>query len=477
MSDLHRPAFHFTPTAQWMNDPNGMVFFDGEYHLFYQYHPQSDVWGPMHWGHAVSTDLIHWQHLPIALYPDEHGMIFSGSAVVDVNNTAGFGKNALVAIFTYNHDYKESQNLAYSTDRGRTWTKYAGNPVIPHPVPVRDFRDPKVFWHEDHWAMSLAAGNSVEFFSSPDLKNWEQTGVFGGGEYGSPVGVWETPDLFKLKVGLTAETRWVLTVGVGNGGPAGGSGTQYFIGDFNSGTFASENPKETILWADHGADYYAPQSWSNEPNDRRIMLGWMNNWQYAREIPSDGQRGAMSIPRELSLVETKDGLRLRHQPIPELRSLRNEFFHCQDRHVSPGEDALDGLQADVVEIEAQIQIQPSTESFCFHLRKGGEERTTLRVDARNHEITLDRSHSGQSGFHENFPAVHAAALNTEQDTIQLRIFLDRCSVEVFADHGLTCLSDLIYPSAESLGLEFFTEGGGVHIRSLNVYRLAGTKTP
>jgi len=459
-----------------MNDPNGLVYYDGEYHLFYQYHPHSDVWGPMHWGHAVSTDLLHWEHLPIALYPDEHGMIFSGSAVVDVENTAGFGMNALVAIFTYNRDYKESQNLAYSTDRGRTWIKYAGNPVIPPPNPLRDFRDPKVFQYEDHWVMSLAAGNSVEFFTSPDLKNWEQSGTFGGGDHGSTVGVWETPDLFKLTVASTNQSRWVLTVGVGNGGPAGGSGTQYFIGDFDGRTFVSENPKETVLWADHGADYYAPQSWSNEPGGRRIMLGWMSNWQYAREVPSNGWRGIFNLPREVSLIETKGGLRLGHRPIPELRSLRSDLFHCEERLIRPGEDPLNGLQADVVEIEAEIQIQPSTESFGFHLRKGGEERTTLSVDARSHEIFLDRSHSGQSGFHENFPSRHAAALDTAQGTILLHIFLDRCSVEVFANNGLTCLSDLIYPSAESLGLEFFTTGGGVHIRSLDIYHMAETKT-
>jgi fructan beta-fructosidase len=231
-SELYRPQYHFSPQANWMNDPNGPVYCDGEYHLFYQYHPESPVWGLMHWGHAVSCDLIHWQHLPIALYPDEHGMIFSGSAVVDWNNAAGFGEKAMIIIFTYNKEHKETQNLAYSTDKGRTWTKYAGNPVIPHPNYLRDFRDPKVFWHENHWVMSLAAGDMILFYASPDLKHWEQSGSFGGG-YGCTSGVWETPDLFKLPVDNGPETRWVLTVGVGNGGPAGGSGTQYFIGEFN----------------------------------------------------------------------------------------------------------------------------------------------------------------------------------------------------------------------------------------------------
>ena len=474
MNDTFRPNYHFTPPSNWMNDPNGMVFFDGEYHLFYQYHPKSDVWGPMHWGHAVSTDLIHWQHLPIALYPDEHGMIFSGSAVVDVNNTAGFGKNALVAIFTYNHDYKESQNLAYSTDRGRTWTKYAGNPVIPHPVPVRDFRDPKVFWHEDHWVMSLAAGNSVEFFSSPDLKNWEQTGVFGGGEYGSTVGVWETPDLFKLTVDSTTETRWALTVGVGKGGPAGGSGTQYFIGKFDGKTFLSENPKEMILWADHGADYYAPQSWSNEPNGRRIMLGWMSNWQYAREVPSDGWRGMFSVPREVSLAATAEGVRLVHKPIPELETLRIKGQHWQNQTVRSGENLLGGLTGEAFEIIAEFQCAPSLNSFGLHVRQSAEECTIIGYNSVSKKIFIDRTRSGQSDFNEDFSAIHSANLEPQNEIVRLHIFIDNCSVEVFANDGMVTLSDLIYPSPQSVGLELFTEANEIFVRSLSVYSLQAT---
>ena len=239
MNDRYRPSFHFTPPSNWLNDPNGLLYFEGEYHLFYQYHPHSTLWGPMHWGHAVSVDLVNWQHLPIALHPDEHGMIFSGSAVVDWHNSAGFGEKTLVAIFTYSNERRESQNLAYSTDKGRTWTKYAGNPVIPYPDHF-NFRDPKVIWHEDHWVMSLAAGDTVLFYTSIDLKHWDQSGSFGGG-YGSTDGVWETPDLFQLPVANASDSRWVLIVGVGNGGPAGGSATQYFIGDFDGRNFVSEN--------------------------------------------------------------------------------------------------------------------------------------------------------------------------------------------------------------------------------------------
>ncbi|MEZ4595112.1 MAG: glycoside hydrolase family 32 protein, partial [Chloroflexota bacterium] len=322
-----RPAYHFTPPTAWLNDPNGMVYYDGEYHLFYQYHPDSTVWGPMHWGHAVSTDLVNWQHLPIALAPDELGYIFSGSAVIDWHNTAGFGPEAMIAIYTY-HDANanQSQAIAYSLDKGRTWTKYAGNPVIPTPTNIRDFRDPKVLWYEDEdgngrWVMALAVGRSILFYSSPNLIDWVATGSFGFG-HGATDGVWETPDLFELPVAGTAESRWVLTVGIGDHAPASGSGMQYFIGQFDGQTFTNENPKETVLWADYGADFYAAQSWSDAPNGRRLWLAWLNNWQYANQIPTTTWRGAMTLPRELRLVQTEAGIRLGQTAVPELTHLR-----------------------------------------------------------------------------------------------------------------------------------------------------------
>ncbi|MFN8380305.1 MAG: glycoside hydrolase family 32 protein [Anaerolineales bacterium] len=473
MIDIYRPEYHFTPPTNWMNDPNGMVFFDGEYHLFYQYHPHSTVWGPMHWGHAVSTDLIHWQHLPIALYPDEIGMIFSGSAVVDVNNTAGFGKNALVAIFTYNKDYKESQNLAYSTDRGRTWTKYPHNPVVPAPEPLSDCRDPKVFWHEDHWVMLLAAKDRVLFLTSTDLKNWQQSGSFGGG-FGSTIGVWETPDLFQLPLRTDGETRWVLTVGVGDGGPSGGSGTQYFIGYFDGITFISENQRDTILWADYGADYYAPQSWNNEPHGRRIMFGWMSNWQYARSVPSDGWRGMFSLPREMALTSTMEGVRLVQSPIHELESLRVEGLHWKNQILQPGQNLLNDLIGDAFEIVAEFQVQALTNSFGFHIRQGSGERTTVGYNSRSQKVFIDRTISGQSAFHTGFAAVHSAHLEPQNEVVCLHIFVDRCSVEVFANNGIAAISDLIYPSPQSLGLELFTEGSEIFIKSLDVYPLSSS---
>src|SRR5215216_3309237 len=339
-----RPLYHFTPPSNWMNDPNGMVYANGEYHLFYQYHPASDVWGPMHWGHAVSRDLLNWKHLSIALYPDELGTIFSGSAVVDTHNTAGFGKEAMVAIFTHHKDNVQSQSLAYSMDSGRTWTKYHANPVLAAPNDTPDFRDPKVFWYGEqntgHWVMCLAVRDRIMFYRSSNLIQWTHSGEFGPG-YGSTAGVWETPELFELPVDHGPDTRWVLTIGVSDGAPAGGSGTQYFIGSFDGRNFTSENPPETVLWADYGADFYAAQSWNDEPYGRRLLIAWMNNWQYALLSPSSsGQRGIFSLIREESLTRTESGVRLVSKSAPEYQNLRHEHFHYEHTLVKPTENLL-----------------------------------------------------------------------------------------------------------------------------------------
>ncbi len=470
MNDNYRPSFHFTPPSNWLNDPNGLVYFDGEYHLFYQYHPHNSVWGPMHWGHAVSTDMVNWQHLPIALYPDEHGMIYSGSAVVDWNNSAGFGEKALVAIFTYNKDHLETQNLAFSTDKGRTWTKYAGNPVIPHPEHLKDFRDPKVFWHEDHWVMCLAAGDTILFYTSANLKQWDQSGSFGGG-YGSTDGVWETPDLFQLPVINASDSSWVLIVGVGNGGPAGGSATQYFIGNFDGRNFISENSSDTILWADHGADYYAPQSWSNEPNLRRIMVGWMSNWQYANVIPTSTWRGVFSIPRELSLAQTANGIRLVHKPASELEKLRNTHHYWQSTVIQSDSNLLDGIQAKALEIRAEFQITNDVKCFGFHVRMGMDERTAISYMVEEKTLQVDRTHSGKVDFADAFAAIHSVELQPIDNIISLHIFVDSSSIEVFANDGLVVLTDLIFPSDHSQGLELFAEGGQIILNSLDIYQL------
>lgn len=470
MSDPYRPVFHFTPPSMWMNDPNGLVYFGGEYHLFYQYHPHSDVWGPMHWGHAVSRDLVNWQHLPIALYPDENGVIYSGSAVVDWNDSAGFGKEALVSVFTCKKDLSETQNLAYSTDRGRTWTKFAGNPVIPTPSGLRDFRDPKVFWHIDHWVMVLAAGSEAHFYTSPDLKAWLFSGRFGMG-FGATDGVWETPDLFELPVDGGPEMRWVLTAGISTGGPAGGSASQYFVGQFDGATFTSENPPQTVLWADYGADFYAPQSWSDQPQARRIWLGWMNNWQYATLLPTAGWRGVFSLPREVTLTRTQAGIRLVQQPAAELQALRGPLWQWQAETLQPGRNLLQDLQLDTFELQAEVELGPGVSQFGLRVRVGNDQATTIAYDNGQQALSVDRSQSGQAGFKDGFAARHSAPLALEDNRLHLHLFVDSSTLEVFAAHGRLVFSEVIFPSPHSQSLELFVEGGDATLMCLKIFKL------
>ncbi|MEP7344519.1 MAG: glycoside hydrolase family 32 protein, partial [Gemmatimonadaceae bacterium] len=320
-----RPQFHFTPERNWMNDPNGMVFYEGEWHLFYQYNPYGNTWGHMSWGHAVSRDLMQWQHLPVALAEEDGIMIFSGSAVVDWKNTSGFGINGkppIVAVYTGHREGRQDQRIAFSNDRGRTWTKAPGGPVLD--VGMADFRDPKVFWHAptSRWVMTVALSKEkkLRFYTSPDLKQWKQAGEFGPA--GATGGLWECPDLFPLKV-EGGGTKWVLIVNINPGGPVGGSGTQYFVGEFDGARFVSDADAKDVRWADYGADFYAGVSWSDVPESdgRRVWLGWMSNWSYAQEVPTSPWRSAMTVPRELTLRRTPDGLRLVQKPVVELESL------------------------------------------------------------------------------------------------------------------------------------------------------------
>lgn len=423
----------------------------------------------MHWGHAVSRDLLHWQHLPIALSPDENGMIFSGSVVIDRQDTAGFGRETMVAIFTHHKDVDQGQSLAYSHDEGLTWQKYPGNPVLPSPG-NRDFRDPKVFWHEDHWVMCLAAGKEILFYLSRDLIRWERSGRFGG--YGSTAGVWETPDLFRLPADRPSETHWVLTVSVGNGGPAGGSGTQYFIGQFDGKTFVSENDKDTLLWADVGADYYAPQSWNDEPNGRRLMIGWMSNWSYAGAVPAQDWRGSFSLIRELSLQRTDEGLRLVQRPILELQALRRTSQHWQNQMLRPGNSWVAEIDGNAVEILADVQLMPAARRLELRLcdRAGGQ--TTLRYSAAEHKLCLDRSRSGRTDFHPDFAHLQPADLKVRDGRLRLQIFVDQSSLEVFAHDGQLVMTNCLFPAAESTHLRLCTEGGSALLHSLHVFQLA-----
>lgn len=479
----YRGEYHFSPKEKWMNDPNGMVFFDGEYHLFFQHHPFGDTWGPMHWGHAVTRDLIHWEELPIALEPDEHGTIFSGSAVVDWHNTTGFfpDEPGLVAIFTHHLEREgvptvQTQSLAYSADKGRTWTKYAGNPVLKR-EDRPDFRDPKVFWHEPsgQWVMVVACGQIVSFYHSPDLKNWTLGSDFGEG-IGSHEGVWECPDLFELHAdGDPAASRWVLLVSIGDGGShTQGSRTQYFMGGFDGKTFAPDEASEQIRWLDHGRDNYAGVSWSDVPDEdgRRLYLGWMSNWRYANQTPTDGWRGAMTIVRELTL-ETVGGIEtLMQRPARELEAARVPVLELGDVTLQELREALAPLRLDSFELDVRAE---AGRSFGFRLREGEDCGTPVGFDAETGELYIDRKKSGECGFHADFAGRHAAPVNPAQaDTgsqMRLRLFVDRSSVEVFEGDGRLVMTDLIFPKHGADRLSVFAADENLTFRSVGIYRI------
>jgi fructan beta-fructosidase len=481
-AERYRPAYHFTPERNWLNDPNGLLYADGVYHLFYQYNPRGDTWGHMSWGHATSPDLLHWRHLPVAI-PESGVMIFSGSAVNDRANTSGLGAGGagpLVAIYT-GHDGargRQDQRIASSTDGGLTWADYPGNPVIV--LGLADHRDPKVFWHERtrQWVMvvSLAAERRVQFYGSSDLIHWTHRSDFGpAGAPGFPN--WECPDLFELPIEGEAGSRWVLQVDGGGGGPSGGMAGQYFVGAFDGERFTSDNPPETTLWVDHGRDFYATQSYNDAPDGRRIWIAWMNGSPYTGVIPTSPWRGAMSLPREVSLVRTWEGVRLRQRPVREVESLRGEPIVLRGVTVPPGVTPLGdrGIAGDALEIIAVFRLG-AAKRFGLRVREsaGGNpaEYTTVGYDARLREMFVDRRRSGNTGFSDQFPGHHAAPLYFgDDDLITLRVFVDRSSVELFGNGGLATITDQIFPHAGSTGVSLFAEQGGAHLESLTVYPL------
>jgi len=465
-----RPRYHFTPPQNFMNDPNGLVFYNGEYHLFYQYNPFGDVWGHMHWGHAVSRDILRWEHLPMALHEENGIMIFSGSAVVDWQNTSGFGteeKPPLIAMYTGHSELQQTQNIAYSTDCGRRWIKYAGNPLIA--IGVREFRDPKVFWHEAtrQWVMVtvLANQHKVRFDGSTDLKHWTHLSDFGPA--GAVDGMWECPDLFSLMIEDQPETRkWVLKVDV-----LKGIGAQYFIGDFDGMGFVNDAMDNQILRVDYGQDFYAAQSWSDTPNGRRIWIGWLNNWHYADTIPTSPWRGLFSIPRELRLRKYPEGLRLVQQPVEELKQLRQSLYHVVDTDIATVNTQLAALKMNIAqEIKVEFALGTARE-FGIKICTDNAEETVIGYDAQTQELFVDRRRSGDSAFSVKFAGVHRAPLPAEQGKIRMHIFVDSCSVEVFGNDGYTVISDLIFPHAQSARLESYALGGDVRLNKLEIWRL------
>jgi len=448
---IHRPQFHFSPPAYWMNDPNGMVYNKGVYHMFYQHYPESSVWGPMHWGHATSKDLIHWEHQPIALFPDSLGYIFSGSVVVDVNNTTGFakrGETPLVAIFTH-HDPKgerekkidyQNQSLAYSLDDGKSWVKYEGNPVLKNPGIV-DFRDPKVMWYEKDkkWLMTLATKDRITFYSSPDLKTWKKESEFGETE-GAHGGVWECPDLFPLEV--NGKTEWVLLVSINPGGPNGGSATQYFVGDFDGSKFTPHSTE--TKWVDWGTDNYAGITWSNT-GDRKIFLGWMSNWQYANMAPTDPWRSAMTIPRELKLKKVANAFYLASEPVKELDKILST-----DKKITYSEvkGSLD-LSRDVKDLNGQYLLKfssPRIADFSVIISNEQGEELIIGYDMQTNEYYVDRTKAGKKNFEIGFAKKHTATRISNSAAMDLTLLVDVASIELFADDGLSVMTDIFFPN-------------------------------
>ena len=463
----YRPQFHFTPAKNWMNDPNGMVYYDGEYHLFYQYNPFGDKWGHMSWGHAVSRDLAHWEHLPVALQEENDVMIFSGSAVVDWNNTSGFGKNGqppLIAIYTGHYTKKplQNQHIAYSNDRGRTWTKYAGNPVLD--IGEKDFRDPKVIWHEPtkRWVMAVAwpVQRKIRFYASNNLSSWTHLSDFGPS--GSVTGIWECPDLFSL------DGRWVLIVNVGSGGPAGGSSAgQYFVGDFDGNEFKLDAsfPISGALWLDSGPDYYAAVTWSDVPkkDGRRLSIGWMSNWQYAGDIPTSPWRSAMSLPRELTLQNNDWGVRVAQRPVKELQRLRGKSFRLKKATIPEVNQWVAKNQIAGDQLEIDVAVEPG--EFGLEVLKSGLESTRI-TSGRDGKVTVDRTRSGKTDFHRQFSGKYSVHSRAQR----LRVFVDACSVEVFANNGEAILTALTFPGETSRALEFFGDAG-LKIEQLDIWKL------
>jgi sucrose-6-phosphate hydrolase SacC (GH32 family) len=632
-----RPQYHFTPEKNWMNDPNGMVYYEGEYHLFYQYNPFGDKWGHMSWGHAVSPDMLHWKHLPLALVEEDGVMIFSGSAVIDWNNSSGFGKDGqppMVAIYTgyRTNDNLQFQCIAYSNDKGRTWTKYAGNPVIN--LNSKEFRDPKVQWHEPtrRWIMtiSLSAEHKVQFYGSTNLKDWNRLSEFGPA--GATGGVWECPDLFELPVEGTKEKRWVLVVNIGSGSVAGGSGGQYFIGQFDGtrfvadmtatpeyvpvgkliadfetenygdwkvvgdafgpgpakGKISNQNPvsgykgrglvnsffngdqttgtltspsfevthpflnflvgggahKETCmnlwvdgnivrtvsgadneqlawsswnvsefknqkamlqivdgatggwghinidhimladaaaksaaepaLWFDYGKDYYAAVSWSDVPKSdgRRLWLGWMSNWQYAGDVPTSPWRNAMSIPRVVGLRKTAEGIRLVQKPVREMEKLRGKHLKFKGGDLAAANAWLKKNSVGGDQLELLLEIEsPGSEACGVKVLASDTDATVIELNRERRQLSVNRTRSGNVGFHPQFAGTHVAPWAATTGKVKLHIFVDACSVEVFVNDGEQVFTDLVFPSAVSRGVEVFGPATGTKIRALETWAL------
>ena len=471
--ESYRPVYHHTPPYGWMNDPNGMFYKDGVYHLYYQFNPYGSTWGNMHWGHSTSTDLVSWKHEDIALAPDAWGSIFSGSCVVDHDNTAGFGAGAVIAIYTSAKPTPwgdcQTQSLAYSLDNGYTFTKYAHNPVLTSTE--RDFRDPKVFWYapDKQWVMLLAVGQEMEIHTSADLKEWKKESTFGA-KQGAHGGVWECPDLVELLVEGTGRKRWVLICNLNPGGPFGGSAAQYFVGSFDGKTFVNESPAVT-KWLDWGKDNYATVAWSDAPQERCIALGWMSNWQYQAILPTKQYRGENTIARDLTLYDQGGELYLKSSPSHEIKKIRKEKVSMHSFNVSDTYEIAELLKdnSGTYELEMTIKnISAGKVKFCLSNEKGN--KVDMYYDMKRKLFVMDRSLSGKVDFSKEFPAVTVAPI-AETKEIQIRLFVDKSSIEAFGEEGKFVMTNLVFPDAPYNRISFQSEDGSYKVSSLKLYKL------
>ena len=496
-TDYYRPVYHHTPLYGWMNDPNGLVYKDGEYHLYFQYNPYGSRWGNMHWGHSVSKDLVHWEHLDPAIARDTLGQIFSGSVVVDANNSAGYGKDALIAFYTSASDeHGQIQCMAYSTDNGRTYTKYEKNPILTPFDGLRDFRDPKVFWYEpaQKWYMIVSADKNMRFYSSADLKQWEYLSQFGEG-YGVQPNQFECPDFVQLPVdGNKDNMKWVMIVNINPGCLFGGSATEYFVGTFDGKEFKCDNDKSVTKWLDFGKDHYATVCFSNT-GDRVIAVPWMSNWQYANITPIRQNRGANALPRELSLYSKGGEVYMAANVVKEVEALRKETRKVDNFSLKGEQTISDVVAAEECAFEVEVDVTPGkSQTVGFDLVNDKGEKTKIYLDMKSGRIVMDRSESGlvafgeksEPHFKENHDRRKTESVNYVNDfalgtwapfslcegkTYHLNVFVDKCSVEIFVDGGRIAMTNLVFPTVPYNALRFYAEGGEATIENLNIHKL------
>ncbi len=509
-TDYYRPSYHFTPLYGWMNDPNGMVYKDGEYHLYFQYNPYGSKWGNMHWGHAVSRDLIHWEHLDPAIARDPVGHIFSGSSVVDKKNTAGFGKDAIIAIYTNNSvNHDEVQCIAYSNDNGRTFTKYEGNPVLTPFDGLKDFRDPKVFWYEKDkcWFMIVSADKETRFYKSKNLKKWDYVSAFGKGLGQQPC-QYECPDFFQLPVnGDEKNKKWVMTMNINPGCWFGGSATEYFVGDFDGKNFTCPDANE-VKWLDWGKDHYATVTFSNT-GSRVLAITWMSNWQYANLTPFKQNRGANGLPRELKLYEKNGKYYISEDVAPEALALRKSTKELGSQTVE-GEKAFAGATSGMegaFEIEADVTADANGIAG-IELYNNKRERTLIYIDMKEGKVVMDRTESGLTDFGKQSvphdielawdkqraaegkqPARIENSINYKNDfalatwaplslcqegkkTFHLDIFADKSSIELFVDGGRIAMTNLVFPVAPYENVKLYSKGGKAEFQNMKIHTLS-----